>query len=104
MDQITDQSQYDEALKSHKSVVIIFTAIWSHVGEITKRNFEKVGAQYPALYQAWISTDESPELTEQHGVTAVPTVFGYKGEAEVNKYIGPQFTEEQVKRFIEKVL
>jgi hypothetical protein len=41
---------------------------------------------------------------QQYGVTAAPAMLGYKDEARMNKLIGPQLTEPEVKRFIEKVL
>lgn len=64
----------------------------------------RVGANYPSLYQAWISTDDNPELAQQNGVTAIPTIIGYKQSSEVARYVGPMTEDHRVDRFIQQVL
>ncbi|KAH8430785.1 thioredoxin family protein [Aspergillus melleus] len=102
--QITDQAQLDRAINDHKSSIIIFSAIWSPVSEATKDNFEKAGAKYPAVYQAWISIDENADLAQKYDVTSIPTTIGFKDGAQAAKFIGPQLVEPQVEDFIRKVL
>ncbi|KAF9888289.1 hypothetical protein FE257_008859 [Aspergillus nanangensis] len=65
---------------------------------------EQVGTQYPGLYQGCINIDLSPELTQQHNVTAVPAMFGYKDGEQVKMLVGPRFTDSGAKEFIETVL
>ncbi|KAL5050877.1 hypothetical protein BDW71DRAFT_202931 [Aspergillus fruticulosus] len=104
LDQITSEGQLESAIKDHRSFIIIFSAIWSQLGEATKANFEKVGAKHATLYQAWISTDSNPNLAENHGVKEISTVIGFKDGAQVEEYVGPQLMEHQVEAFIQKVL
>ncbi|PLB52301.1 thioredoxin-like protein [Aspergillus steynii IBT 23096] len=104
LDQITDQAQFDSAIKDHQSTIVIFSAVWSGISEATKRNYENVGSQYSGLYQAWIDIDESPDLAQKYSSNGIPTIIGFKNGAQVEKYIGPQVTEGEAKRFIEKVL
>ncbi|KAE8154468.1 hypothetical protein BDV25DRAFT_147726 [Aspergillus avenaceus] len=102
--QIRSQSELQSAISGHSSTIIIFSAVWSQISEATKDNFERIGAQYPTLYQAWVSTDDNPELAEENGVNAIPATIGYKDGAEVTRFIGPQLLDSQIEAFISRVL
>ncbi|PWY68554.1 hypothetical protein BO94DRAFT_301970 [Aspergillus sclerotioniger CBS 115572] len=104
MDKITSRAQLTTAIQSHHSFILIFSAIWSGISESTRRNFERVGAKYPTLYQAWISTDDNPELAGDLNVSSIPAEIGFKGGVEVVRYIGPKISDAEVEEFIREVL
>ncbi|KAL4897156.1 thioredoxin-like protein [Aspergillus ambiguus] len=84
MDKITSEDQLNSAIANNPSFIVMFTAEWSDVGRLTKSKFETIGAKYPALYQAWVSTDDNPELAEKWGFTSIPATVGYKNGTKVN--------------------
>ncbi|GAQ40243.1 hypothetical protein AtubIFM56815_010440 [Aspergillus tubingensis] len=105
MDQLTSKQQIEDAISGHTSFILMFTAVWSDVGRLTKSNFERIGAaKYPSVYLAWVSTDDNPELAEEWGFTAIPATVGYKNGTKVNYYIGPQIVDEQVENFFNQVV
>ncbi|BCS01803.1 thioredoxin family protein [Aspergillus luchuensis] len=104
MDKLDSKQEIDSAIANNQSFVLMFTAIWSDVGKLTKSNFERIGAKYPSVYMAWVSTDDHPELAEEWGFTAIPATVAYKNGDKVDYFIGPQYSDEQVERFIKKTL
>lgn len=66
--------------------------------------YHRIGAKYPSVYMAWVSTDDHPELAEEWGFTAIPATVAYKNGDKVDYFIGPQYSDEQVERFIKKTL
>ncbi|GKZ89113.1 hypothetical protein CBS115989_6001 [Aspergillus niger] len=104
MDQLNSKQEINDAIANHASFILMFTAVWSDVGNVTKEKFESIGAKYPTVYMAWVSTDDHPELAEEWGYTAIPATVGYKNGTKVEYYIGPQLVDQQVEAFIKKVV
>ncbi|EIT73926.1 thioredoxin-like protein [Aspergillus flavus] len=104
MDQLNSKQEINDAIAKHGSFVLMFTAVWSDVGNITKRNYERIGAKHPTVYMAWVSTDDHPELAEEWGFTAIPATVAYKNGTKVDYFVGPQYLDEQVEEFIKKTL
>ncbi|GLA28589.1 hypothetical protein M752DRAFT_279895 [Aspergillus phoenicis ATCC 13157] len=104
MDQLNSKQEINDAIANHASFILMFTAVWSDVGNITKEKFESIGAKYPTVYMAWVSTDDHLELAKEWGFTAIPATVGYKNGAKVETFVGPQYLDEQVEAFIKKVV
>ncbi|GLA41379.1 hypothetical protein AnigIFM63309_009469 [Aspergillus niger] len=104
MNQLNSKEEINEAIANHASFILMFTAVWSDVGNITKGKFESIGANYPTVYMAWVSTDDHPDLAKEWGFTAIPATVGYKNGTKVETYVGPQYLDQQVEAFIKKVI
>ncbi|KAL4969843.1 thioredoxin family protein [Aspergillus stella-maris] len=104
MDQITSESALNSAISNNPSFIVMFTAPWSDFGQLTKSAIERVGARYPALYQAWVSVDENPELAQKWGYTSIPATVGYKNGSKVRDFVAPLYEDERVEDFIRSVL
>ncbi|KAL4983166.1 hypothetical protein BDW68DRAFT_181845 [Aspergillus falconensis] len=64
----------------------------------------RIGAKYPTVYMAWVSTNDHPKLAKEWGFTAIPATVVYKNGTKVDYFIGTQYLDEQVEGFIKKTL
>ncbi|KAL4952951.1 thioredoxin-like protein [Aspergillus filifer] len=94
MDKLSDEDALNSAIANNPSFILMFTAPWSDVGRQTKANFERLSSS--------LSYRSKHRL--QWGFTAIPATVGYKNGAKVDYSNGSMVLDEQVERFIQKIL
>ena len=77
--ELTSLNFHEQALKSHKPVLVEFTADWCGGCHITAPMIEKVMRQFePKVKFGRIDYDTNRDLAEQYGVNKLPALILFK--------------------------
>ena len=80
-----------EVVKSEVPVLVDFFATWCGPCKMLAPVLESVAQQFQGKAKVVkVDIDESPELAQQYGVTAVPTLLVFSGGKAVQKAMGFQ--------------
>ena len=85
-------SEFDrEVLNAEVPVLVDFFATWCGPCKMLGPVLESVAEQFQGRAKVVkVDIDESPELAERHGITAVPTLLVFSGGTVVQKAMGFQ--------------
>ncbi|SCV99644.1 LAFE_0A07734g1_1 [Lachancea fermentati] len=86
--QITSASQFADAIKADKLVVVDFFATWCGPCKMIAPMLEKFAAEYSQADFYKIDVDEVPDVAQSQEVSAMPTIKFYKSGKEVAKVVG----------------
>jgi len=101
--QFTDQNFEQEVLKSDKSVLVDFWAVWcgpcQMMGPIVEELAEEVKDKYKV---GKMNVDENRETAAKFGIMSIPTLIIFKNGEVVKQLVGVQ-AKENLKEELEKV-
>jgi thioredoxin 1 len=102
--ELTKENFKKEALESKTPVIVDFWASWCGPCMMMGPVFEKVSNEYKGkLKFAKVSTEESPDLAEEHEIRSIPCLIIFNKGKEVERIIGFQ-GEAGLKANIDKIL
>lgn len=95
---------FQQEIKGTTPIIIDFWASWCGPCKMLAPIFEEVSKDYSGrLRFAKISTEDYPQIAEQHGITGIPCLIMFKNGKEADRIIG--FSPKQaLKQKIEMVL
>ncbi|KAJ7192225.1 hypothetical protein O6H91_Y521500 [Diphasiastrum complanatum] len=91
------QAKLQEALEGKKLIVVDFTATWCGPCKTMSPIFAELSKKYPNVFFLKVDVDQHPDITNQWGVSAMPTfVFILDGKA-IDKVVGANKKELEAK-------
>ncbi len=91
--QIADKTNFKELI-AEDFVVVDFYGTTCVPCKIFSKILEDIEAEIPFLNIVKLNTTENPEIAQEYGITAVPTVHFYKDGRLVESHIGVMQAEE----------
>jgi thioredoxin 1 len=76
---VNDQTFAAEVLGAERPVLVDFSAAWCGPCKVQKPVLEKFAVEHPELDVVYVDVDESPRVSEAHGVQAMPTLMLFVG-------------------------
>lgn len=106
--QLTKDNYEQEVKQSDKPVVIDFWASWCGPCQMMAPVYEELAGEYHEQGTAKLcklSTEEEPELAQQHGIRGIPTLGIFKDGKEVDRIVGfgpKEVLKQRIDQGIEK--
>ena len=97
---ITDLDKFNELIASENLVVIDFTATWCGPCKMISPEFEKMSLEYPDCIFKKVDVDNGCDISEQCGISCMPTFQLYKNGANVEVFSGADVVK--LRELIEK--
>ncbi|KAJ8115553.1 hypothetical protein ONZ43_g4644 [Nemania bipapillata] len=87
---IETKAAFDEAVKNHSVVIVDAFATWCGPCKAIAPIVAKLSdeEQFKDVYFAKIDVDDLPELSQELGITAMPTFVAFKGGELSGKVVG----------------
>lgn len=83
-----NKNNFDEALKSEKTVLLDFYASWCGPCRMLSPVVDKIAKENPQYLVGKINVDEEEDLAMQFGVTSIPALFVLKEGKIINQSLG----------------
>jgi thioredoxin 1 len=84
-----NDSNFDEAIKSDKPVLVDFWAEWCGPCKMIGPVVEELAGDYEGkAVIAKLNVDENPQVTARFGVRSIPTLLVFKNGQVVDKQVG----------------
>jgi thioredoxin 1 len=84
-----NDSNFDEAIKSDKPVLVDFWAEWCGPCKMIGPVVEELAGDYEGkAIIAKLNVDENPQVTARFGVRSIPTLLVFKNGQVVDKQVG----------------
>ena len=77
-----------EVLKSDKTVLVDFWAVWCGPCRMLSPVVDKVAEENPDIKVCKVNVDEEQQLAIKYGVMSIPTLLVFKGGELVNQSVG----------------
>ena len=101
--QFTDQNFEQEVLKSEKTTLVDFWAVWCGPCQMMGPVIEELAEDVKGKYKVGkLNVDENRETASKYGVMSIPTLIIFKDGKEVKQLVGVQ-SKESLKEELEKV-
>ena len=83
------ENTFDDAIKSASLAMVDFWATWCGPCKLTSPIVEKLASLYDGKAMIGkVETDSEPELAQQYGISAIPTLIFFKNGVEFERKIG----------------
>lgn len=101
---VKTKADYDQLLKDNELVVVDFTASWCGPCKMIGPKFKEWAAEktYEKILFVKVDVDESSEISEAEGISAMPTFKYFKGGKKVSEVVGAN--EAKIKENLDKLL
>ena len=83
-----NKSNFEELLKSEKTVLVDFYADWCGPCKMLAPIIEQVANEVSDITVGKVNVDESGELAAQFGISSIPTMIIFKDGVESRRIIG----------------
>ncbi|MEM0240060.1 MAG: thioredoxin [Candidatus Nezhaarchaeales archaeon] len=100
-----NSTSFRDILKSESRPILVdFWAEWCAPCRLLSPIFEKLAEKYSdKVVFAKVNVDECPDLAEEHGIMAIPTLILFRDGVEVERVIG-LVPEKRIESMIKKYL
>lgn len=95
-----NKNNFDEALKSEKTVLLDFYASWCGPCRMLSPVVDKIAKENPQYLVGKINVDEETDLAMQFGVSSIPALFVLKDGKIVNQSLGA-IPEQKILQLLE---
>lgn len=95
-----NKNNFDEALKSEKTVLLDFYASWCGPCRMLSPVVDKIADEHPGIFVGKINVDEETDLAMQFGVSSIPALFVLKDGKIVNQSLGA-IPEQKILQLLE---
>lgn len=95
-----NKNNFDEALKSEKTVLLDFYASWCGPCRMLSPVVDKIADEHPEIFVGKINVDEETDLAMQFGVSSIPALFVLKDGKIVNQSLGA-IPEQKILQLLE---
>jgi thioredoxin 1 len=86
---VTDTSFADDVLKSDKTVLVDFWAVWCGPCRMVAPILEEIATEHAdKISVVKLNVDENPQTAQAYGVASIPTLNVYRGGQVVKTIIG----------------
>jgi thioredoxin 1 len=85
---ITKENFEQEVLKSEKTVLLDFWAVWCGPCMMLSPIVDEIAEENDAISVCKVNVDEQPELAMQFGIESIPTLLVFKEGKAVAKSVG----------------
>lgn len=75
-------------LDNAQPVLVDFWATWCMPCRMVAPVIEELSKEYPAVQFAKVDVDQVPDVAQEYGISAIPTIVLFKGGKEVQRFIG----------------
>ena len=89
-----NKSNFEELLKSEKTVLIDFYATWCGPCRMVSPIIDEIAEEHPEYLVAKIDVDQEPELAGEFSVFSIPTLVVIKNGEVVNTATGARPKED----------
>lgn len=80
-----------EVLKADQPVLVDFWAVWCGPCRMLAPTVDKLAEQYSGKVKVVkLDVDQAPDIAQQYGVQAIPTVMVFQGGREAARWVGVQ--------------
>lgn len=99
---IKDKAEFDRKVKKAegKLIVVDFTASWCGPCRMIGPKFEEMSKEFTDVIFFKVDVDDSSDVAEQEGVSAMPTFKFYKNGRKIDELCGA--SEEKLRALITK--
>ena len=98
---LTSANFEEEVLKSDKPVLVDFWATWCGPCQLQSPELAKFERAHEGKVKTVkVNVDEQPELAAQFGVSAIPTLIGFKNGEESARAVGLQNADQLAAQFL----
>ncbi|KAI8621054.1 thioredoxin-like protein, partial [Chytriomyces sp. MP71] len=80
--------QFQQLIGGNKVAVVDFTAAWCGPCKMVAPRFEALAAKVTTVSFLKVDVDEQPEISQKHGVSAMPTFIFFKNGAKLDQVVG----------------
>lgn len=94
-------SNFDEALKENRPVLVDFWATWCGPCQMLAPIVEEVAAENDAIIVAKLDVDKAEDIAARYGVMSIPTLIMFKNGEQVAKSVG-FLKKERLQAFIDE--
>lgn len=95
-----NKNNFDEALKSEKTVLLDFYASWCGPCRMLSPVVDKIADEHPEIFVGKINVDEETDLAMQFGVSSIPALFVLKDGKIVDQSLGA-IPEQKILQLLE---
>lgn len=75
-------------LDNVRPVLVDFWATWCMPCRMVAPVIEELAGEYPTVQFAKVDVDQVPDVAQEYGISAIPTIVLFKGGKEVQRFIG----------------
>ena len=99
---VTQLQQFTQALNSGKTIVVDFWTDWCHSCKNLEPIMQKLTGTFTGKAEFLkVNADEYPDLTQEYGISAYPTILVFKNGEVVEQIVGA-YPEHALKELIQQ--
>lgn len=97
---VINKNNFDEILKSEKTVLLDFYASWCGPCRMLSPVVDKIADEHSEFLVGKINVDEETDLAMQFGVSSIPALFVLKNGEVINQSLGA-IPEQKILQLLE---
>ncbi|WIA21555.1 hypothetical protein OEZ85_000751 [Tetradesmus obliquus] len=94
------KAEWDEHIKSGKTVIVDFSATWCGPCQMIGPIFVKLSEQYPIAVFLKVDVDQNAAVAQECGISAMPTFQVFQAGSKVDEMVGA--SKDKLAALVEK--